>query len=85
MRNRRDQIPALVLATVVLVYEAAQGRTQPWYVDRDKLSRDSVPDDLDGAIYYAELSGWLVGSGEPPKGVAITEDGVRLLEELGLI
>jgi hypothetical protein len=34
-------------------------------------------------IYYAEVSGWLVGAGEPPKSIAVTADGVRLLEECG--
>ena len=42
-------------------------------------------DGVDSSIYYAEVSGWLVGAGEPPQGVAITADGVRLLEECGLI
>jgi hypothetical protein len=44
-----------------------------------------APDSVDSSIYYAEVSGWLVGAGEPPKSVAITADGVRLLEECGLI
>jgi hypothetical protein len=84
-RNRRDQIPALVLAIVTQVYEASKGHTQPWYVDRSTLSLSDASDVLNGGIYYAELSGWLVGAGEPPNSVAITDDGVRLLEELGLI
>ena len=37
----------------------------------------------DSSIYFAEVSGWLVGAGEPPKSVAITADGVRLLEDAG--
>lgn len=40
---------------------------------------------MDSSIYYAEVSGWLVGAGEPPKSVAVTADGVRLLEECGSI
>ena len=35
-------------------------------------------DRVNSAIYY---EGWLVGAREPPLGVAITADGVRLLEE----
>jgi len=68
-----------------LKYEVAQGRTQPWYVDRSTLNLSHAPDGVDSAIYYAEVSSWLVGAGEPPKSVAITADGVRLLEECGLI
>jgi hypothetical protein len=67
------------------VYEVAQGRTQPWYVDRSARNLSHAPHGVDSAIYYAEVSGWLVGAGEPPKSVAITADGVRLLEECGLI
>jgi hypothetical protein len=83
--HKRNDIPALVLAMVAQVYEVAQGRTQPWYVDRSTLSLSHASDGVDSAIYYAEVSGWLVGAGEPPKSVAITADGVRLLEECGLI
>jgi len=84
-KHKRDNIPALVLAIVTQVYEVAEGRTQPWYVDRSTLNLSHVPDGVDSAIYYAEVSGWLVGAGEPPKSVAITADGVRLLAECGLI
>jgi len=44
-----------------------------------------APDSVDSSIYYAEVSGWLVVAGEPPKSVAVTADGVRLLEECRLI
>jgi hypothetical protein len=49
------------------------------------LNLVDATDSVVSAIYYAELSGWLVGAGEPPQSVAITADGVRLLEECGLI
>lgn len=84
-KHKRDDIPALVLVMVTQVYEVAQGRIQPWYVDRSTLSLSHAPGGVDSAIYYAEVSGWLVGAGEPPKSVAITADGLRLLEECGLI
>ena len=81
----RDNIPALVLAVIAQVYEVAERRTQPWYVDRSALVLADATDSVRAAIYYAEVSGWLVGAGEPPLSVAITADGVRLLEECGLI
>jgi hypothetical protein len=84
-RQTRDGIPALVLAVIAQVYELAGHRTQPWYVDRSALALVDTTDGVDSAIYHAEVSGWLVGAGEPPKSVAITADGVRLLEECGLI
>jgi hypothetical protein len=84
-KHKRDEIPALVLAMVTQVYEVAQGRIQPWYVDRSTLNLSHAPDGVDSAIYYAEVSGWLVGAGEPPKSVAITADGIRLWEDCGLI
>ncbi|MEA2908119.1 MAG: hypothetical protein QOJ15_200 [Bradyrhizobium sp.] len=56
-----------------------------WYVDRSALDLVDATDSVDSAIYYAEVSGWLVGAGEPPQSVAITADGVPLLEECGLI
>jgi hypothetical protein len=84
-KQPRDGIPALVLAVIAQVYQVAQHRTQPWYVDRSALDLVDATDSVDSAIYYAELSGWLVGAGEPPQSVAITADGVRLLEECGLI
>jgi hypothetical protein len=84
-KQPRDGIPALVLTVIAQVYQVAQHRTQPWYVDRSALNLVDATDSVDSAIYYAELSGWLVGAGEPPQSVAITADGVRLLEECGLI
>jgi hypothetical protein len=81
----RDSIPALVLAVLARVYELAGGRTYPWYVDSSTLDLIDAGDVVDLLIYYAELNGWLVGTGEPPKIVAITADGVRLLAECGLI
>jgi hypothetical protein len=74
----------LVLAVVGQVYELSGRRTQPWYVDRAALDLGHASDSVNSSIYYAEVSG-LVGAGEPPQSVAITADGVRLLEECGLI
>ena len=82
--QKHDDVPALVLAVVAQVYEVANRRTQPWYIDRSALDLADF-DRVNSAIYYAEISGWLVGAREPPLGVAITADGVRLLEERGLI
>jgi hypothetical protein len=84
-KQPRDGIPALVLAVVAQVYELSGHRTQPWYIDRSALDLDQASDSVNSSIYYAEISGWLVGAGEPPQSVAITADGVRLLEECGLI
>jgi len=84
-KQPRDSIPALVLAVIVQVYELSGHRTQPWYVERAALDLGHASDSINSSIYYAEISGWLVGAGEPPQSVAITEDGVRLLEECGLI
>jgi hypothetical protein len=33
----------------------------------------------------SEVSGWLVGAGEPPQSDAIAAEGIRLLKERGLI
>ena len=85
VKRKRDSIPALVLEVIVQVYEFAERRTQAWYIDRAVLDLGHASDSVDSSIYYAELSGWLVGAGEPPKSVAITADGVRLLEDCGLI
>jgi hypothetical protein len=85
VKRKRDSIPALVLEVIARVYELSGRRTQPWYIDRAALDLGHAPDSVDASIYYAEVSGWLVGAGEPPKSVAITADGVRLLEECGLI
>ena len=84
-KKTRDSIPALVLEVIARVYEFAERRTQPWYIDRAALNLGRPPESVDSSIYYAEVSGWLVGAGEPPKSVAITADGVRLLEECGFI
>jgi hypothetical protein len=59
----------LVLAVIAQVYELSEHRTQPWYIDRSALDLGHASD----------------GAGEPPQGVAITADGVRLLEECGLV
>jgi hypothetical protein len=83
--QKRDHIPALVLAVVAQVYELSNHRTQPWYIDRSAIELAHAADSVNSAIYFAEVSGWLVGAGEPPQSVAITADGVRLLEECGLI
>jgi hypothetical protein len=84
-KKTRDSIPALVLEVIAQVYELSGRRTQPWYIDRATLDLGHAPDSVNSSIYYAEVSGWLVGAGEPPNSVAITTDGVRLLEECGLI
>ena len=84
-RKTRDSIPALVLEVIAGVYELAERRTQPWYIDRAALDLGHASDSVDSSIYYAEVSGWLVGADEPPKSVALTADGVRLLEECGFI
>jgi hypothetical protein len=74
-RKMRDSIPALVLEVIARVYELAERRTQPWYIDRATLNLGRPLDSVDSSIYYAEVSGWLVGAGEPPKSVAVTADG----------
>jgi hypothetical protein len=84
-KQPRDSIPALVLEVIARVYELAERRTQPWYIDRAALDLGHASDSVDSSIYYAEVSGWLVGADEPPKSVALTADGVRLLEECGFI
>ena len=84
-KQPRDGIPALVLEVIAQVYELSGRRTQPWYIDRSALDLGPASDSVDSSIYYAEVNGWLVGAGEPPQSVAITDDGVRLLEECGLI
>jgi hypothetical protein len=82
---RRTSESALVLEVIARVYELAERRTQPFYIDRAALDLGHASDSVDSSIYYAEVSGWLVGAGEPPKSVAVTADGVRLLEECGFI
>ena len=84
-KKTRDNIPALVLEVIARVYELSGHRTQPWYIDRAALDLGHTSESVDSSIYYAEVSGWLVGAGEPPQSVAITADGVRLLEECSLI
>ena len=84
-KQPRNSIPALVLAVIAQVYELSGRRTQPWYIDRAALDLGHASESVASSIYYAEVSGWLVGAGEPPKSVAITADGVRLLEECGPI
>jgi len=86
VKRKRDSIPALILEVIARVYELPGRPTQPWYIDRAALDLGHASDSVDSSIYYyAEVSGWLAGAGEPPKSVAITADGVRLLEECGLI
>jgi hypothetical protein len=65
-RRTRDDIPALVLAVITKVYEVAEGRIKPWYVDRSAIVVADAAAGVNAAIYYAEVSGWLVGAGEPP-------------------
>jgi hypothetical protein len=84
-KSKPEKIPALVLAVIAQVYELSGRRTQPWYISRSAIELVDAADGVNSAIYYAEVSGWLVGSGEPPRGVAITAAGVELLMKLGLI
>jgi hypothetical protein len=84
-KGRPEDIPALVLAVIAKVYELSGRRTQPWYISRSAVELVDAADAVNSAIYHAEVSGWLVGSGEPPNGVAITADGVELLKKLGMI
>jgi len=60
-KQRRDSIPALVLAVIAQVYELSGHRTQPWYIDRAVLDLGHASDSVNSSIYYAEVSGWLVG------------------------
>jgi hypothetical protein len=84
-KKTRDDIPASVLAVVAQVYELSKHRGQPWYGDRSALGLVHASDGVNSAIYYAEVSGWLVGAGEPPLSVVITTEGVRLLGKRGLV
>ena len=85
MKRKRDSIPALVLEVIARVYEFAERRTQPWYIDRAALNLGHPPESVDSSIYYAEVSGCWWALVNPRKSVAITADGVRLLEECGFI
>jgi hypothetical protein len=85
LRKTRYSIPALVLEVIARVYDLAERRTQPWYISRATLDLGHTSESVDSSIYHAEVRGWLVGAGEPPKSVAITADNVRLLEECGFI
>jgi hypothetical protein len=49
-KQPRDGIPALVLAVIAQVYQVAQHRTQPWYVDRSALDLVDATDSVDSAI-----------------------------------
>ena len=82
-RKRRDSIPALVLEVIAQVYELSGQRTQPWYIDRTALDLGHASESVDSSIYFAEVSGWLVGAGEPPKSVAITADGFGCWKNAG--
>jgi hypothetical protein len=84
-KRKGEDVPALVLAVIAKVYELAGHRPQPWYVSRSDLNLPHAADSVNSAIYYAEVSGWLVGSGEPVHGVSITPAGVQLLEDRGMI
>jgi hypothetical protein len=84
-KRKGEDIPALVLAVVIQVYERTGERPQPWYVDRSELELANAADSVNSAIYFAEVSGWLVGAGEPPQGVSITPAGIQLLRDRGLI
>src|SRR3979411_1208787 len=81
-KSKPEKIPALVLAVIAQVYELSGRRTQPWYISRSSIALFDDAEVASSAIYYAEVSGWLVGSGEPPRGVAITAAGVELLKKL---
>jgi hypothetical protein len=84
-KRKGEDIPALVLAVIGQVYELAGHRPQPWYVSRSDLDLAHAADGVNSAIYYAEVSGWLVGAGEPAHGVSITPAGIKLLEDRGMI
>jgi len=73
-----------VLAVICKVYELAGRRTQPWYISRSAIELEDAADSVNCAIYHAEVSGWLVGSGKAPQGVAIMAAGVELLKERGM-
>jgi hypothetical protein len=76
---------AFRLEVIARVYDLAEGRTQQWYINRAVLDLGHASESVASSICYAEVSGWLVGAGEPPKSVAVTADGVRLFEECGFI
>jgi hypothetical protein len=84
-KRKGEDIPALVLAVIAQIYELAGHRPQPWYVSRSELSLPHAADSVNSAVYYAEVSGWLVGAGEPAHGVSITPAGRKLLEDRGMI
>jgi hypothetical protein len=62
VKRKRDSIPALVLEVIARVYEVAERRTQPWYIDRAALGLGRPTDSVDSSVYHAEVSGWLVGA-----------------------
>ena len=60
-KSKPEKIPALVLAVIAQVYELSGRRTQPWYISRSAIELVDAADGANSAIYYAEVSGWLVG------------------------
>jgi len=84
-KRRAEDIPALVLAVVARIHELTGHHALPWFVERADVDIDNASEGVASAIYFAEESGWLVGSGAPFLGVSITDAGIKLLEERGLI
>lgn len=62
-KGKPENISALVPAVIAKVYELSGRRTQPWYASRSTIELVDTADGVDHAIYYAEVSRWLVGAG----------------------
>jgi hypothetical protein len=72
--------PPLVLRLLTAVHEAMPDGPAPQWVGVDTLQLRVDRIRLDQAIGLAATSGWLKTSGNPPKVVLITSDGIELLK-----
>jgi hypothetical protein len=84
MPKRPDRKPPpLVLRVLRAVHEATKDKKPPYWVGIAALGLRVDQIRRDQAIALAALSGWLKVAGHPPLSVAITEAGIRLVEESG--
>jgi hypothetical protein len=75
--------PPLVLRVLRAVHEATKDKKPPHWIGVSTLGLRVDLLRLDQAIALAARSGWLRTAGNPPLTIAITIDGVQVLDQHG--
>jgi hypothetical protein len=79
MIGPRSKVARRARALCVELVRVTGGRPMQWHMVAPIVIAAAL-DDADAAIAYAIGQGWLIGEGNPPHSVCLTDDGRALVD-----